>query len=104
METGWILLPDTSPTLETFRKRPRRVPMVFPSPTSTRDGYGHINGSGENYVFFQIYNDSGENYGKCKPVSVAREKNYLLVVTSPSEIVLLVVSALRFSSYTSASF
>ncbi|MFS7960519.1 hypothetical protein Hanom_Chr08g00704051 [Helianthus anomalus] len=44
METGWILLPDTSPTLETFRKRPRRVPMVFPSPTSTRDGYGHING------------------------------------------------------------
>ncbi|MFS7929542.1 hypothetical protein Hanom_Chr04g00333701 [Helianthus anomalus] len=44
METGWILLPDTSSTLETFRKRPRRVPMVFPSPTSTRDGYGHING------------------------------------------------------------
>ncbi|MFS8003278.1 hypothetical protein Hanom_Chr13g01212151 [Helianthus anomalus] len=44
METGWILLPDKSPTLETFRKRPRRVPMVFPSPTSTRDGYGHING------------------------------------------------------------
>ncbi|MFS8017425.1 hypothetical protein Hanom_Chr15g01380241 [Helianthus anomalus] len=44
METGWILLPDTSPTLETFRKRPRRVPMVFPSPTSTRDGYSHING------------------------------------------------------------
>ncbi|MFS7997813.1 hypothetical protein Hanom_Chr12g01146361 [Helianthus anomalus] len=44
METGWILLPDTSPTLETFRKRPRRVPMVFPSPTNTRDGYGHING------------------------------------------------------------
>ncbi|MFS8027861.1 hypothetical protein Hanom_Chr16g01503741 [Helianthus anomalus] len=44
METGWILLPYTSPTLETFRKRPRRVPMVFPSPTSTRDGYGHING------------------------------------------------------------
>ncbi|MFS7934405.1 hypothetical protein Hanom_Chr05g00391211 [Helianthus anomalus] len=44
METGWILLPDTSPTLETFRKRPRRVPMVFPSPTSTRDGDGHING------------------------------------------------------------
>ncbi|KAJ0524059.1 hypothetical protein HanIR_Chr10g0500431 [Helianthus annuus] len=44
METGWILLPDTSPTLEMFRKRPRRVPMVFPSPTSTRDGYGHING------------------------------------------------------------
>ncbi|MFS7934431.1 hypothetical protein Hanom_Chr05g00391491 [Helianthus anomalus] len=44
METGWILLPDTSPTLETFRKRPHRVPMVFPSPTSTRDGYGHING------------------------------------------------------------
>ncbi|MFS7942426.1 hypothetical protein Hanom_Chr06g00488241 [Helianthus anomalus] len=39
---------DTStryvPTLETFRKRPRRVPMMFPSPTSTRDGYGHING------------------------------------------------------------
>ncbi|MFS7993100.1 hypothetical protein Hanom_Chr12g01090111 [Helianthus anomalus] len=44
METGWILLPDTFPTLETFRKRPRRVPMVFPSPTSTRNGYGHING------------------------------------------------------------
>ncbi|KAJ0599544.1 hypothetical protein HanRHA438_Chr03g0108271 [Helianthus annuus] len=44
MEMGWILLPDTSPTLETFRKRPRRVPMVFPSLTSTRDGYGHING------------------------------------------------------------
>ncbi|MFS7956870.1 hypothetical protein Hanom_Chr07g00659681 [Helianthus anomalus] len=44
MEMGWILLPDTSPTLETFRKRPRRVPMVFPSPTSTRYGYGHING------------------------------------------------------------
>ncbi|MFS8001155.1 hypothetical protein Hanom_Chr13g01186881 [Helianthus anomalus] len=44
METGWILLPDTSPTLETFRKRPRRVPMVFPPPTSTRYGYGHING------------------------------------------------------------
>ncbi|MFS7963757.1 hypothetical protein Hanom_Chr08g00742111 [Helianthus anomalus] len=44
METGWILLPDTSLALETFRKRPRRVPMVFPSPTSTRDGYGHING------------------------------------------------------------
>ncbi|MFS8020489.1 hypothetical protein Hanom_Chr16g01416151 [Helianthus anomalus] len=44
METGWILLSDTSPTLETFRKRPRRIPMVFPSPTSTRDGYGHING------------------------------------------------------------
>ncbi|MFS8020504.1 hypothetical protein Hanom_Chr16g01416351 [Helianthus anomalus] len=44
METGWILLTDTSPTLETFRKRPRRVPMVFLSPTSTRDGYGHING------------------------------------------------------------
>ncbi|MFS8008900.1 hypothetical protein Hanom_Chr14g01278331 [Helianthus anomalus] len=43
METGWILLPDTSPTLETFRKCPRRVPMVFPSLTSTRDGYGHIN-------------------------------------------------------------
>ncbi|MFS7968385.1 hypothetical protein Hanom_Chr09g00796831 [Helianthus anomalus] len=43
METGWILLPDTSPTLEMFRKRPRRVPMVFPSPTSTRYGYGHIN-------------------------------------------------------------
>ncbi|MFS8026033.1 hypothetical protein Hanom_Chr16g01482171 [Helianthus anomalus] len=43
METGGILLPDTSLTLETFRKRPRRVPMVFPSPTSTRDGYGHIN-------------------------------------------------------------
>ncbi|MFS8027105.1 hypothetical protein Hanom_Chr16g01494711 [Helianthus anomalus] len=38
MEMGWILLPDTSPTLETFRKRPRRVPMVFPSPKSTRDG------------------------------------------------------------------
>ncbi|MFS7958648.1 hypothetical protein Hanom_Chr07g00681221 [Helianthus anomalus] len=44
METGWILLPDMSPTLETFRKRPRRVPMVFLSPTSTRYGYGHING------------------------------------------------------------
>ncbi|MFS7974658.1 hypothetical protein Hanom_Chr09g00871301 [Helianthus anomalus] len=44
METGWILLPDTSPAWETFRKRPRQVPMVFPSPTSTRYGYGHING------------------------------------------------------------
>ncbi|MFS7924276.1 hypothetical protein Hanom_Chr03g00270721 [Helianthus anomalus] len=44
METGWILLPDTSATLETFGKRPRRVPMAFPSPTSTRDGYSHING------------------------------------------------------------
>ncbi|MFS8011348.1 hypothetical protein Hanom_Chr14g01308031 [Helianthus anomalus] len=44
METSWILLPDTSPTMETFRKRPRRVPMVFLSPTSTRYGYGHING------------------------------------------------------------
>ncbi|MFS8029845.1 hypothetical protein Hanom_Chr17g01527071 [Helianthus anomalus] len=44
METGWILLPGMSPTLETFRKRPRRVPMVFLSPTSTRYGYGHING------------------------------------------------------------
>ncbi|MFS7993236.1 hypothetical protein Hanom_Chr12g01091681 [Helianthus anomalus] len=44
MKTDWILLPDTSPTVETFRKRPRRVPMVFPSPTSTRDGNGYING------------------------------------------------------------
>ncbi|MFS7908581.1 hypothetical protein Hanom_Chr01g00084841 [Helianthus anomalus] len=44
METGWILLPDTSATLETFGKRPRRVPMAFPFPTSTRDGYSHING------------------------------------------------------------
>ncbi|MFS7978930.1 hypothetical protein Hanom_Chr10g00921281 [Helianthus anomalus] len=44
METGWILLPDTSLTLETFRKRPQRVPMVFPSPTSTRYEYVHING------------------------------------------------------------
>ncbi|MFS8007004.1 putative phosphoethanolamine N-methyltransferase [Helianthus anomalus] len=44
MVTGWILLSDTSPILETFRKRPQLVPMVFLSLTSTRDGYGHING------------------------------------------------------------
>ncbi|MFS7930071.1 hypothetical protein Hanom_Chr04g00339821 [Helianthus anomalus] len=43
METGWILLLDKSPTLEMFRKRLRRVPMVFLCPTSTRDRYGHIN-------------------------------------------------------------
>ncbi|MFS8033151.1 hypothetical protein Hanom_Chr17g01566141 [Helianthus anomalus] len=43
METVWILIPDTSPTLEMFRKCPRRVPMVFAFPTSTRDSYDHIN-------------------------------------------------------------